>query len=165
MATSISSFGCGRSLTVALLESAAFGSAGANFSFQPPGAFAHGTGAGKVNKVYAARATIPASSNLDLDLAGSLTDLLKNPAVFTRLKFVFFEVITAPLGVPVTFGATVANAVFAWAVPVAGGSDFVWGDYAGDGRPVVGGSADVLRVANNDPVSAAVCNICLAGEG
>lgn len=124
----------------------------ARLNFGVPMEFLDGIIAGRADRIHAQRATIGASSNLDLDLSGTLENMFGDPAVFAKVCAMFFRHISGPN--PIVIGNAAANPFIgpfgaaAHTIAVAPTGEFVIGRTDLAGWPVVAGTGDILRLAN-----------------
>ena len=122
------------------------------FSYGVPIEFADGVGSFAASKLYAARLTIGASSNTDIDLSGTLVDDLGQATVFTAVKHIFVRPVSGPN--PVVVGGAATNpfvgpfgaGTHTVSVP-QGGALSLTNPTAG-GWAVVATTGDLLRLAN-----------------
>lgn len=128
---------------------------------------ASGTGSSQADKVYSDQRTINASSNDDLDLAGSLTDILGQALTFAKVKAIFVKASAANSN-NVVIGAAGSN-IFTG--PFADSTDKLVippGGHALICAPVSGwtvtaGSADTFRIANSGAGTSVTYDIIIIG--
>lgn len=137
-------------------------------NFQYGLSFANGTGSGQADLLWTDRRTINASSNDDLDLAGTFTDVFGQAVVFARVKVIAVlassgntnnvvlgnAAATQFLG---PFGAAAHTA----AVQPGGLAWFV--APGATAWAVAAGSADLLRVANSGAGTSVTYDIAILG--
>lgn len=165
MATNIDSFFFPHGLSLALSEVLTLSRIGTSYNLDAlTTTFTHGTGTAKINKLHVAEGTITAGANLDISLASSLTDLLKNSAPFTYLKFIFFLVTNTTLAGTVTFAnSTVSNPLISWSIPVFPLSDFLW--FSATGLGIAVGANHNIRITAPGSTSNTTYRLVLGGEG
>lgn len=119
--------------------------------------FTSGTGSNQVNVRYQATRTVAATTNDDLDLSGSLTDVFGNSIVMTAMKslHIYNQSATYTFNVGAA-GTNPISTLFAntsdiLVIPPSGGFS-IFAPLAGFG--ITGGSADALRVRNTGAASA-----------
>lgn len=126
-----------------------------------------GTGADQADMLWHDRRTVNASSNEDLDLAGSLTNAFGDTQTFARIKAV---IIAAAAGntnnVRVTRPASNGVPLFLAAsdgLDVRPGGVFAW--YAPDATAVAvtAGSGDLLNIANSSSGTSVTYDIIVIG--
>lgn len=131
--------------------------------------FTSGTGAGQADKVFSDIRSIAASSNDDLDLAGSLVDPLGVVVVFAGIKAIYVEADAANVNDVVIGGHDTA----AFLGPFADDSDkinlkpgevLLVTNRTAAGWPVTATTADILRIANGGSGSAVGYSIILVGD-
>ncbi len=112
-----------------------------------------GTGIGAADKVFSDTRTVNASTNDDIDLAGTLTDAFGAALTFVKVKGLYVR--SAPANTQAfTVGAAAANGVTSMLAPVAitmrpGGALLLTsGATDTTGYAVVAATGDLLRVAN-----------------
>lgn len=140
----------------------------APLSFQQGYSLANGTGANQADLLWTDRRTINASSNDDLDLAGTFTDVFGQAVVFVRVKAIL---IVADSGN--TNNVVIGNAAAtqflgpfgaaAHTLAVKPGDSFFASALGAIGWPVAAGSADLLRIANSGAGTAVNYNIGILG--
>jgi len=132
--------------------------------------FTDGTGAGKANKIYISYSTIAASGNVTFDLAGSLLDMFGNTITMTKVKVIYFELLNSTSASSVLIGAG-TNPMVNWvaaagdAVRVRNGGFFLLSCSDATGYAVTAGTADVLRILNEDSSNIATYRVVILGEG
>ena len=128
--------------------------------------FKDGAGANQANKLYAARLTIAAASQQDIDLSGTLENELGDAVVFTAIKAILVRPISGPN--PVVVGNAAVNpwvgpfGAAAHTIAVPQGGEMAIGRVDAPGWPVGAGATDILRLANaaGGPVD---CDIVIVG--
>ena len=126
-----------------------------------------GTGADQADMLWHDTRTVNASSNEDLDLAGSLVNGLGDTQTFVQLKGI---VIAAAAGntnnVRLTRPASTGVPLFLAAsdgIDIRPGGLFVWYD-PGDGGVAVGaGSSDLINIANSSSGTSVTYSIIIIG--
>lgn len=121
-----------------------------NFSYGAPLEYKDGVGANQASKIYAMRQTINASTNLDLDLSGTLVNELGDAVVFTAVKAILVRPISGP-NPAVVAAAGAANPFvgpFGGPVSVPQGGEMCIGRTDAGGWPVGAGASDILRISN-----------------
>lgn len=129
---------------------------------------ANGTGADEGNAVYVDDFSIAASGNLDIDLAGSLTDAHGNALVFTAIKEILLtagaantnDVVMGNGGVNSFLGPFGAAAHTLTLKP---GQRAGVTNYSAAGWAVTAGTGDILRLANSSSGSAVTGTITIVG--
>lgn len=124
----------------------------ARLNFGVPLEFLDGITAGRADTIHGQRAVINASSNLDLDLSGTLANMFGGPAVFAKVCAIFVRHVAGPNAVVIgnaaaapfvgPFGAA------AHTIAVAPTGEMVIGRTDLAGWPVVNAASDILRFAN-----------------
>lgn len=131
-------------------------------------ALSNGTGADQANAVYLDKFSIAASGSLNIDLAGTLTDRLGNPLVFTAVKAILL----------IADGTNVNNLIYGngtnpFVGPLSAGSATITLEPGGcallltpsaGGWAVVAGTGDVIKLANSGAGSAVTGTIVIVGE-
>lgn len=127
----------------------------------------NGTGAAQADLAYFKTRTITASSNEDLDLAGSLTDAYGATLTFARIKAV---IIAAAVGntnnVRVTRPASNGVPLFLAAsdgIDVRPGGFFAWGCSDATGIAVTAGTGDLINVANSSSGTSVTYTVIIIG--
>lgn len=128
-----------------------------------------GTLAGQANAVYVNAFTIAASGNLDIDLAGSLVDVLGDALVFTAIKEIYLEASPANTNNVVIGGAATPfvggnNAGANTFAVKPGGLYHVCDGYSAAGWAVGAGASDILRIANSGAGSTVSGRLIIVGE-
>ena len=131
-------------------------------------AFTSGTGANQANQMFADTRTVSGSSNDDLDLAGVLTDGLGNTITFTSIKAIIINSVTAN-GDALHITDDGVSGFISWLgatgdiVKLRPGGSFMITNPEANGYAVTAGTADILRIANQD-AGAATYDITIIGE-
>jgi hypothetical protein len=131
---------------------------------------ASGTGAGQADLIFSDTRTINASSNDDLDLAGSLTDALGTTLTFVKIKAL---VVVAAAGNAnnVLVGGDATNTFLTYVVtegdaivlrPGAGLALFA-GVADATGYAVTAGTGDLLRISNSAGGTSVTYDIVIVG--
>lgn len=115
--------------------------------------FSDGVAADQANVIFSDRRNLAASANEDLDLVGSLTNLLGAAASMARIKAVIIKALaTNTNNVQVTRPAANGAPLFMAAgdgISLAPGEVFAWFSPTAAGKALTGGSADLLNIANS----------------
>lgn len=126
-----------------------------------------GTATGKADVAWGKTATLAASANEDLDLAGSLSGALGGSAVFAKVKSIMVTADEGNTNNVVVGGAAATQfvggfgaATHTFAVP-PGGTFMVAAPAAG--WTVAAGSTDFLRIANSGAGTAVTYKILVTG--
>lgn len=145
-----------------------------NFSWSKT--LANGTGAGNAQYVYVTQPSIAASSSLNIDLAGSVTDVYGNTITFAKIKVIYVELTTTTAASTIDVGGASSAGFANWIssagtfatdqpkVRVRNGGIFFLGCTDGTGYAVTATTADILKITNNDGAVAASLNILIVGE-
>lgn len=157
------------SLNAALTASVDKGTNTGNRALEIVRSLLDGTGAGQADRIYVDDFSVAASSNTDLDLAGSLADGMGGTASFARVKLlvVVADILNAN---NVVVGAAASNPWIgllgathtltlrpgAAVMAAAGQTDAV-------GYATVAGTGDLLRIANSGAGSAVTGSIAVVG--
>ena len=129
---------------------------------------ASGTGANQADLLFHDQRTIAASSNDDLDLAGSLSDSFGNTLTFVKVKTIYVFAATANTN-SVVVGGAASNQFVAWVgdatdkVNILPGGAFMITAPSAAGYAVAAGSTDVLRVANSSAGTTVTYDITIIG--
>jgi hypothetical protein len=131
--------------------------------------FAPGTGAGQASKVFSDRRTVNASSNDDLDLAGSLVDPFGAACVFTGIKAIYVKAAAANVNDVVVGGHDTAAFLGPFAdasdkVAMKPGEVLLITNRSANGWAVTATTADILRIANGGSGTSVTYDIILIGE-
>ena len=129
--------------------------------------FSDGAGADQAQRIFADTRTLAASANEDLDLSGSLTDILGAAVVFTKVKAVIIKAsasnsnnvnLTRPAsnGVPLFLAAGDG-------IALAPGEVFVWLSGQAAGKTVTAGTGDLINLANSAAGSSVSYDIIVIG--
>lgn len=127
-----------------------------------------GTGIGQANAVYVDDFTIAASSTLDIDLAGSLLDVLGATVVFTAVKEIMLIAADGNTNNIVLGGGT--NPFLGPlggttpTIAVKPGGHLKLADHSAAGWAVGAGSSDILRLTNSAGGSGVSGTIVIVGE-
>jgi hypothetical protein len=145
------------------------GSAGYSFNKTYTNNFANGTGANQANNIWTDSRSVNASSNDDLDLAGSLTNAFGATLTFTNVKAIIIKS-DADNGDDLEVGAE-GSADFATffgdasdKIIVPPGGMFCLTNPGADGFGVTATTGDILRIANTDSGGSATYEIIVIGE-
>lgn len=132
---------------------------------------ATGTAAGQADLIFSDTRTIAASSNDDLDLAGSLTDANGNSLTFARVKGLVVKAAAANTN-NVLVGGDATNTFLTWVVaegdaiilrPGAELSLFA-GSADATGYAVTASTGDLLRITNSAGGSSVTYDIVIIGS-
>lgn len=139
----------------------------APLSMAPKLSLINGTGAGAADRVWSDQITIGASSNSDIDLAGSLTDPFGAALSFARVKLILVTAATGNTNNVVVGGASSTFATWVSgtnpAVIVRPGGLLVLGASDATAYAVTATSADVLRLTNSGAGSSVTCDVAIVG--
>lgn len=131
-------------------------------------ALTSGTGANQADKYWSDQRTIAASSNDDLDLAGSLTDLITGTMTFVRIKGIIVYAATGNTN-NVVIGGSASNPFNTWvsgtspAVIVRPGGLFCLMATDATSYAVTAGTGDILRLTNSGAGTTVTYDIHLIG--
>lgn len=131
--------------------------------------FANGTGANQARQIFADQRSLARSANEELDLSGVLGNALGEVIAFTAIKTLYIKAASNNAGT-LTVGGAASNAWETW-VAAAGDSLILRPGgilllVAPDetGYAVTAGTADKLKITNNDSLNLATYDILLVGE-
>lgn len=129
----------------------------ANFVKSLAVALTEGTGSGQANKVYSISGTLSTSATSDIDLSGSLTDMVGNAQVFTGIKALVIVNRCTTTGVQLQVGAG-SNPWISWLIATGDGIKINPSTSSApgffvlcspqDSYAVTAGTADILRLTN-----------------
>lgn len=128
------------------------GQADRPFSYGAALEYKDGVGANQASKIYAARITVGAAGNVDIDLSGTLENEMGDPVVFTAIKAGLIRPVSGPN--PVVVGNAAVNpwvgpfGAAAHTISVPQGGELAFGRADAGGWPVGAGASDILRLAN-----------------
>ncbi|HEX6579215.1 MAG TPA: hypothetical protein VF082_12695 [Jiangellaceae bacterium] len=126
-----------------------------------------GTGANQGDMMWSDRRTVNASSNEDLDLAGSLTGPLGTTLTFARVKALLVTAASANTNnVRVTRPASNGVPLFLAAsdgIDVRPGGMFMWVAPDATGVAVTAGTGDLINVANSSSGTSVTYDIVIIG--
>lgn len=126
-----------------------------------------GTGANQADKVWADQRTIAASSNDDLDLAGTLTDAFGATVTFARVKMLLVKAADTNTNNVIVGGASSTFATWVTgtspAVVVRPGGLLVLAASDATAYAVTATSADTLRISNSGAGSTVSYDIVVIG--
>jgi hypothetical protein len=129
-----------------------------------------GTGASKADQVVELDGSLAASTNLEIDLAGSLTDMFGDTVTFARVKAVLIENDSTEADAVLIVGGAAAND---WTGPFQDSTDKI------EVRPggiamfacidatawaVTAGTGDLLKIENESGSNACTYRITIIGE-
>jgi len=129
--------------------------------------YTDGAGAGQANLQWTDERTIAASGTENLDVAGSLANLL-GTVVFARLKYIRITA-SANNTNNVNFSAPASNGVpgifiaLGDGVSIPPGGKFEWGDPGATGAVVTASTGDLLTVANSGGSTSVTYKILIIG--
>jgi hypothetical protein len=130
-------------------------------------ALINGTGANQADRVWSDQISIAASSNNDIDLAGSLTDPFGTALSFARVKAIIVLAATTNTNNVVVGGASSTFATWVSgtnpAVIVRPGGLLVLAATDATAYAVTATSADVLRLTNSAGGTSVVCDVAIVG--
>ena len=130
-------------------------------------ALTNGTGANQANAVFSDQRTVAASSNDDLDLAGTLTDAFGATVTFARVKMLLVKAADANTNNVVVGGAsstfTTPFTGTSPAVVVRPGGLLVLAASDATSYAVTATSADTLRITNSGAGSTVTYDIVVIG--
>lgn len=169
MPTSLSSAArCGMTWTFTNPNSA-YGDASVSGGYSYSKSLANGTAASQADRIYLGQHTIAASGTLDLDLAGSLTDVFGSVITFARVKAVLIVPASTSTASGFKVGAAAVNQFYGFfnaatdAEKVDATGVFFKSRTDATAWPVTAGTGDLLRVTNLDAANAAVLNVAIVG--
>lgn len=140
----------------------------ANFTFATQANLDSGTGLNAADRIYVDTNTLTASSTVDIDLAGSLTDALGAALTFARVKGIFLRAAVGNTN-NVVLGAAASNQFFGPFGAATHTTNVKPGGYlamlAPDavGWPVTAGTGDLLRVTNGGAGTSVTYDIVIIG--
>lgn len=133
-------------------------------------ALTNGTGAvGTADLIYVVQSSIAASGNVSYDLAGSLTDFFGTTITMARVKFLYVNLTSDTTGSSVSIG-NATNPLANWistateTVKIFNDGVFLIGSGSATGYAVSAGSADAVKVLNNDGSNVSTVNFCAIGS-
>lgn len=127
-----------------------------------------GVGVNQADRLFTDQRTISASSNDDLDLAGSLADAFGQTITFARIKAILIKAAAANVN-DLVVGAAAANAFVGpfgastHTVKVRPGGFLLLACPDATGWAVTAGTGDILRIANGAGGSSVTYDIVLIG--
>lgn len=151
-----------------LKDGATIGEVTHDISFKAANALTNGNGANQASQAYAARRTIPASSNESLDLAGGLTNAFGTTLTFTAIKAIAIVAAAANTN-DVVVGGAASNGFNSWVgdatdtVKVKPGGMLLIAAPNATGFAVTAGTADLLKIANSSSGSGVTYDIVIVG--
>lgn len=126
-----------------------------------------GTGSGAADMMWSDTRTIAASSNEDLDLAGSLTGPLGTTLTFARIKGLLVAAASANTNnVRITRPASNGVPIFLAAsdgIDVVPGGCFLWFAPNAAGVAVTAGTGDLINVANSSSGTSVTYDVVILG--
>lgn len=130
---------------------------------------APGTGAKQADKLFSDTRTIAASSNDDLDLAGSLSDNFGAALTFAEVMAIYVKASAANTNNVVIGGHDSAPFLGPFAdatdkIVLKPGASILIKDETAAGWPVTATSADILRLANSSSGSGVTYDIVIIGR-
>lgn len=151
-------------------SSVAYQSVNANSFRYSSGQMANGTGSTTTaDRIYFATVTISASGTSSFDLAGSLTDVYGNTITMARVKWMFVWHTNTTTATDVSFG-NATNPLANWistatvTVKILNNGVFMIGAPGATGYAVAAGSADAVKITNNDGSNSATCSVAFVGS-
>lgn len=138
------------------------------FTFGPVYPMSDGTGADQVRQVFTDTRTINASSNDDLDLAGSLVNAVGATITFTKLRAILVRAAAGNTNNVVVGGAASNGCVTMFGASTdkivvrPGGMVLLVANDA-TGYAVTAGTGDILRIANSGAGTSVAYDIVLLG--
>lgn len=130
-------------------------------------AWSSGTGTDQADLIYHDQRTINASSNEDLDLAGSLSSALGTTLTFVELKLILIRAAAANTNrVRVTRPASNGVPLFLAAgdgIDVYPGGQFLWANPGDAGVAVTAGTGDLINIANSSSGSSVTYDVVIIG--
>lgn len=140
----------------------------ANFNFALQANLDSGTGLNAADRIYVDTNVLTASSTVDIDLAGVLTDALGAALTFARVKGIFLRTLVGNTN-NVVLGAAAANQFFGpfgaatHTVNVKPGGYLAMFAPDAVGWPVTAGTGDLLRVTNGGAGTSVGYDIMIIG--
>lgn len=130
--------------------------------------YANGTGAGQADLVYVKTRTITASSNEDLDLAGTLTDQYGATVTFARIKAIIVAAAsgnTNNVNVtrPASNGLATGFLASGDGVAIRPGGMFCLAATDLTSYPVTAGTGDLINVANSSSGTSVTYTVIILG--
>lgn len=140
-----------------------------HFGTTASAAYSTGTGAGQVDKVYAASLNLAASGTANLDLAGSLTDVSGATITFARIKAIHVEAdagntndvqVTRPASNGVPFLMAAGDGI-----ALRPGASFSWKTGTADatGVAVTAGTGDQITFTNSAGTTGVTYKVVILG--
>lgn len=156
-------------LSASLASTQDIGSASQSIPLALSQAFANGGAANQALYIFQDTRSVAASTDDDIDLAGSLSDAFGNTLTFATIKAIIVSAAStnggmlelggdSSTGVAGLFGATADY------INIAPGGFFVISNPSAAGYAVTATSADILRISNADSGAAASYNIIIIGD-
>jgi hypothetical protein len=150
-------------------KAADLGTSSFPFALSVEQAFADGTAASQVDRVFTDQRTLAASATEDLDLAGVLTDIYGATITYAKIKAIVVRAAVAnnaanPL--QVTRSASNGAPLFMAAgdgISLAAGEVFAWVSPSGSGKTVTAGTGDLLTFTNGAGTNSIVYDIVILG--
>jgi hypothetical protein len=154
-------------LVASLTGTADFGAPSSRPSFARQINLTNGTGANQADRVWTDQRTVAASANEDLDLTGTLVDVLGATLTLARVKVLYIAAAGTNTN-NVVVGAAAANP---WAGLLNGtgtltlrpGAFFVAAAPGATGMAVTAGTGDLLRIANSGAGTSVTYDIAVIG--
>lgn len=145
------------------------GTAAFPFAATASTAFASGTGAGQVDRVFTDTRTLAASGNESLDLAGTLTDALGATITMARVKAIFVSAaaantndvqVTRPASNGVPFLMAAGDGI-----ALRPGAFMIWGSGSADatGVAVTAGTGDLITFTNSAGTTSVTYTVVILG--
>jgi len=129
---------------------------------------ANGTGANQADLVFRGQRTLALSTSEDLDLAGSLTDAYGATITFARVKMIYVKAASTNGGNIIIGGAAANTFVGSFSdasdkVELAAGQMYQVTAPDATGWAVTAGTADILKVENDDGAAVGTYDIIIVG--
>jgi hypothetical protein len=144
-------------------------------SFSYAKTLTNGTGASQSDKIYILSTTLAGGATLNVDLAGSVTDIYGNTITMARIKVIYLEVTTDTAGGPVLLGGHATAAIGNWVtatpdldtaqpkVRVRNGGCFLLACTDATGYAVTATTDDMLTLENESGGTAATYKLVVIG--
>lgn len=129
-----------------------------------------GTGAlGTADLLYVLSTTIAASSSVSADLVGTAVDAFGTTLSMARVKFMFLKHTSDTTATDISFG-NATNPMVNWisaatsTVKIYNNGIFLIGSPSATSYALTGGSADAVKILNNDSSNTATVNLVIIGS-
>lgn len=141
-------------------------------SFNFTSSLANGTGEGKCSVFYVDEITIAAGATVNLDLAGSLTDVFGASIAFTKVRLIYIELTssTGSTGSSISVGGHASAAFSSFfgdatdKIKIRLGGCMQLSCVDSTAYPVTATTADTLKIVNNDGSNPVIVRVGFAGE-